>query len=110
MTDFQVATSLSSTTMRSLPVELLEAVLGQVSSQSTLLQLRASNSLFYILATPLAFQSISLINSDKSLNRFHHITDCDNLARHIHQVVYQYEEADPSTYDLGVVSLRERTY
>ena len=95
--------------MRSLPVELLEAVLGQVSSHSTLLQLRASNSLFYMLATPLAFRSICLINSDKSLNRFHRITDRQDLAQHIHQVIYQYEEADPSTYGPGTVISSEHT-
>ncbi|KAI0249304.1 hypothetical protein BJV78DRAFT_1228592 [Lactifluus subvellereus] len=84
--------------MKPLAPELLEAIVAEVRSPETLLQLRTASSYLNTLATPLAFRSICFINKDNSLERFKRIAnyDRDKLAQHIREVIYQYEEADPS--------------
>ena len=76
--------------------ELLGAVVAEVHSQSDLLQLRATNSTLNALATPLAFRSIQFRNTDKSLERFKRLAIYPKTAELVREVVYQYEEADPS--------------
>jgi hypothetical protein len=93
--------SLSTTTMAiSFPPKLLGAVVAEVHSQSDLLQLRATNTTLNALATPLAFRSIQLANTDKSLERFKRLAKYPKFAELIHKVVYQYEEADPSKWEI----------
>jgi hypothetical protein len=92
--------SLSTTIiMKTLPPELLEGIVAEIPSPSILLQLRTCSSLFNILATPLAFRSIRFKNTDRSLERFKRVAMYDKFAQHIRQVIYQYEEADLSTYE-----------
>jgi hypothetical protein len=88
--------------MKPLAPELLEAIVAEVRSPETLLQLRTASSYLNTLATPLAFRSICFINKDKSLERFKRIAnyDRDKLAQHIREVIYQYEEADPSSFEI----------
>lgn len=83
--------------MVSFPPELFGAILAEVDSPSDLLQLRSTNSTLNSLATPLAFRSIRFANRDKSIARFKRLTTYPKIAELIREVVYQYEEADPST-------------
>jgi len=82
--------------MTTFPAELLGAIVAEVSSLSDLLNLRAANSTLNTFATPLAFQSVSFANGDKSIERFKRISNYPKFAQHIRKVVYQYEEADPN--------------
>jgi hypothetical protein len=81
----------------SFPPELFAAIVAEVRSLPDLLHLRATNSALCTLATPLAFRSVNLANSDKSIARFKRLTTYSKTSRLIREVVYQYEEADPST-------------
>jgi hypothetical protein len=84
-----------------LPTELLGAIVEEVHSQSDLLHLRATNTTLNALATPLAFRSIQFSNTDKSLENFKCLTNHPKIAPLIHEVVYQYKEADASTCRQG---------
>ncbi|KAH9956335.1 hypothetical protein BC827DRAFT_1232144 [Russula dissimulans] len=96
MTDLLHIAGLLTTTMTSIPPELLGAIVAEVRSPSELLNLRAVNSTLNAFATPLAFRSISFANGDKSIERFKRISNSPKFAQHIREVVYQYEEADPN--------------
>ncbi|KAI0298371.1 hypothetical protein B0F90DRAFT_1926581 [Multifurca ochricompacta] len=82
--------------MTIIPPELIAEIISEVHTPSDLLQLRLVNSMMNTLATPLAFQSIRVINKDRSVNRFRRIAAHKKFAQLVHQVIYQYEEADPS--------------
>jgi len=84
--------------MTSIPPELLGAIVAEVTSLSDLLNLRTVNSTLNEFATPLAFRSVSFANGDKSIERFKRISNYPKFAQHIRKVIYQYEEADPSTF------------
>jgi hypothetical protein len=79
---------------------------AEVHSQSDLLRLRAANSTLNALATPLAFRSIQFANTDKSLERFIRLANYPKFSGLIHEVVYQYEEADRSTCIIFIVVSR----
>lgn len=80
--------------------------MAEVHSQSDLLRLRAANSTLNALATPLAFRSIQFANTDKSLERFIRLANYPKFSGLIHEVVYQYEEADRSTCIIFIVVSR----
>jgi hypothetical protein len=81
----------------SFPPELLGAIVAEVHSQPDLLRLRAANSTLNALATPRAFRAIQFANTDKSLERFKRLANYPKFTGLIHEVVYQYVEADRST-------------
>lgn len=87
----------TTTTMVYLPAELLGAIVAEVHSQPDLLRLRTTNTTLNAFATPLAFQSIQFSNTDKSLENFKCLTNHPKISPLIHEVVYQYKEADAST-------------
>jgi len=87
--------SLLTTTMVSLPPELLGAIVAEVHSLPDLLRLRETNSTLNEFATPLAFRSVVLANRDKSIQNFR-LLSTSRLALSVREVVFQYMELDPS--------------
>lgn len=88
---------LLTTTMVSLPPELLGAIVAETHSLPDLLRLRETNSTLNEFATPLAFRSVVLANRDKSINNFR-LLSTSRLSPFVREVVFQYMELDPSMF------------
>jgi hypothetical protein len=90
-------TFLLTTTMVSLPPELLGAIVVEVHSLPDLLRLRETNSTLNEFATPLAFRSVVLANRDKSIKNFTLLSN-SRLNLFVREVVFQYMDLDPSMF------------
>lgn len=74
--------------MRDLPIEIINAVVQNVSSMTDLLQLRCVNQAYRDLVTPIAFSRLHVKNSIQSAQNFQQIVADPNLAIHVREVVY----------------------
>ncbi|KAG1743786.1 hypothetical protein EDB19DRAFT_539587 [Suillus lakei] len=74
--------------MRNLPIEIINAVVENVSSTTDLLQLRCVNQTYRDLVTPIAFSKVHVKNSIQSAQNFQQIIAAANLATHVREVVY----------------------
>jgi hypothetical protein len=74
--------------MRNLPVEIINAVVQNVSSMTDLLQLRRLNQAYRDLVTPIAFSKLHVKNSIQSAQNFQQIIATPHLATHVREVVY----------------------
>ncbi|KIK94011.1 hypothetical protein PAXRUDRAFT_12313 [Paxillus rubicundulus Ve08.2h10] len=74
--------------MRNLPIELVGAVVENVSSTSDLLQLRSVNSTCCDLVTASLFRRVHIKNSVQSAQNCLSILASPSLAVHVHEVVY----------------------
>lgn len=92
------------TTMVSLPPELLGAIVAEVHSLPDLLRLRETNSTLNEFATPLAFRSVVLANRDKSIQNFR-LLSTSRLSPFVREVVFQYMELDPSMFVSSIKSI-----
>ncbi|KAG2136592.1 uncharacterized protein EDB93DRAFT_1168487 [Suillus bovinus] len=75
-------------TMRDLPIEIINAVVENVSSLTDLLQLRSLNKAYRELVTPIAFTKLHVKNSIQSAQNLQQIIAAANLAPHVREVVY----------------------
>jgi hypothetical protein len=74
--------------MRDLPIEIINAVVQNVSSMTDLLQLRSVNQAYRDLVTPIAFSKLHVKNSIQSAQNFQQIVAAAHLAPHVREVVY----------------------
>lgn len=74
--------------MRDLPIEIINAVVQNVSSMTDLLQLRSVNQAYRDLVTPIAFSKLHVKNSIQSAQNFQQIVAAAHLATHVREVVY----------------------
>ncbi|OAX35961.1 hypothetical protein K503DRAFT_851103 [Rhizopogon vinicolor AM-OR11-026] len=74
--------------MQGLPVELINAVVENVSSPTDLLHLRRVNRTYLKLVTPLVFSKLHVKNSIQSAQNFQQVIGTADLATHIREVVY----------------------
>ncbi|KAG2119444.1 hypothetical protein DEU56DRAFT_120374 [Suillus clintonianus] len=74
--------------MRDLPIEIINAVVENVSSTKDLLQLRCLNQTFRDLVTPIAFSKIHVKNSIQSAQNLQQVIGAAHLATHVREVVY----------------------
>ncbi|KAG2346181.1 hypothetical protein BDR05DRAFT_959776 [Suillus weaverae] len=74
--------------MRDLPIEIINAVVENVSSMTALLQLRCLNQTYCDLVTPIAFSKLHVKNSVQSAQNFQQIITAPNLATHVRDIVY----------------------
>jgi len=74
--------------MQELPVELINAVVDNVSSPTDLLHLRRVNRTYRELVTPLVFRELHMKTSIQSAQNFQQVIGTAHLATHIREVVY----------------------
>ncbi|KAG0696361.1 hypothetical protein DFH29DRAFT_813067 [Suillus ampliporus] len=80
--------------MRDLPIEIINAVVENVSSTTDLLQLRSLNWTYRDLVTPIAFGKIHVKNSIQSAQNCQQVIGAANLATHVREVVYDYRDGE----------------
>ncbi|KAG1864935.1 hypothetical protein DFJ58DRAFT_771643 [Suillus subalutaceus] len=74
--------------MRNLPIEIINAIVENVSSLTDLLQLRCLSQAYRDLVTPIAFSKLHVKNSIQSAQNFQQIIAAPNLAPYVREVVY----------------------
>lgn len=74
--------------MRDLPIEIINAVVENVSSTTDLLQLRCVNQAYRDLITPIAFTKLHVKNSIQSAQNCQQIIGATHLAPYVREVVY----------------------
>jgi len=74
--------------MRDLPIELIHAVVQNVSATADLLHLRSVNWAYRELVTPNVFSTLHIKNSIQSAQNCHQIISVTNLAIHVREVTY----------------------
>ncbi|KAH7881897.1 hypothetical protein F5I97DRAFT_468491 [Phlebopus sp. FC_14] len=78
--------------MNDLPIELIAAVVHNVSAKADLLSLRVVNSTCRDLVNPSAFRKLHLQNSVQSAQNLQSILSCPTLASHVQEVVYDHRD------------------
>lgn len=74
--------------MQELPVELINAIVENVSSPTDLLHLRCVNRTYRELVTPLVFSKLHVKSSIQSAQHFQQLIGTADLAIHVREVVY----------------------
>lgn len=74
--------------MRDLPIEVISAVVQNVSATEDLLHLRSLNWTYKELVTPRVFSTLHIKNSIQSAQNCHQIIGAANLATHVREVIY----------------------
>ncbi|OJA16687.1 hypothetical protein AZE42_06972 [Rhizopogon vesiculosus] len=74
--------------MRDLPIELICAVVQNVSATADLLHLRSVNWTYRELVTPRIFSKLHIKNSIQSAQNCHQIIGVASLAAHVREVIY----------------------
>lgn len=74
--------------MRDLPIELINAIVQDISATVDLLHLRSLNRSYRKLVTPRAFSKLHIKNSIQSAQNFRQIIATASLAIHVREVVY----------------------
>jgi hypothetical protein len=74
--------------MRDLPIELIHAVVQNVSATADLLHLRSVNWAYRELVTPNVFSTLHIKNSIQSAQNCHQIISVASLAIHVREVTY----------------------
>ncbi|ETW76784.1 hypothetical protein HETIRDRAFT_328021 [Heterobasidion irregulare TC 32-1] len=75
--------------MDSLPVELLEAIVQDISPGHTLLQARLLNRTFCAMVTPLAFKRVNVTNTPESAEAFSNIVRSKTLACLVQEIFFR---------------------
>ncbi|KAG1835425.1 hypothetical protein EV424DRAFT_1356820 [Suillus variegatus] len=78
--------------MRDLPIELVSAVVQDVSATVDLLHLRSLNRSYRELVTPHAFSKLHIKNSIQSAQNCRQIIGAASLAIHVREVVYDFRD------------------
>ncbi|THH13714.1 hypothetical protein EW146_g6537 [Bondarzewia mesenterica] len=87
--------------MDSVPIEMLWNIVGGVSSQRDLLNIRAVNKIFHLLATPPAFRTVRVKNSVKSADSFKRIVTSKALMPFIKEVRFRDRYTDEDGNEIG---------
>lgn len=93
--------------MRDLPIEIINAVVQNVSSMTDLLQLRCVNQAYRDLVTPIAFSKLHVKNSIQSAQNFQQIIAAANLATHVREVVYDSRDDECFQFPLESVEVED---
>ncbi|KAL4068639.1 hypothetical protein V8B97DRAFT_2008897 [Scleroderma yunnanense] len=79
--------------MHNLPIELVKAIVENISDAADLFHLRTVNSTCRDLVTANLFRKVCVQNSVKSAQNIHQIFTTPSLASHVHEVVYDSRKA-----------------
>lgn len=74
--------------MQKCPVEIVEAIISNASSEADLFNLRTVNKPFHDLVTPKVFRSLGVRNSVKSVTRLAQIRECERLVRFVEEISF----------------------